>query len=187
VAIIRSTVLGGDDAPLAVTVDLDPTTNVVDAPAGSLIIFGAYWYRKLTSGSNSDVVPVAASELPGWGRLDLAAGLMADPLELWGNPTFAGTARNRWVAKRAGSITGLSLRLSAAVTAGTVDIEAYKNNAVTGFTAQLSTGEQSDFAIQAQGVDTFVAGDTLDIRVTTSAGFTPTGTEELVAFMEISI
>jgi hypothetical protein len=189
VAILRSTVLGGDDSPLAVTVNLDPTTNVVDAPAGSLIIFGALWYRKKVSGSNTDVVPVAASDLPGWGRENLADSLTADPLDLWGLAAFVG---QRWVAKRAGSITGLSARLSTPVTAGSITVEAYKNNVATGFTVVLDTTagtNQKNFSSQAQeasAASTFVAKDDLDLRVTTTATFTPTGTAELAAFLEIS-
>jgi hypothetical protein len=74
--ILRTTVLGGDDAPLAVSVNHDPTSTATDCPAGSLIIVVAgsllppagvlnNWYRKLTSGSNTDVQLVSNMNLQG--------------------------------------------------------------------------------------------------------------------------
>lgn len=55
-AIIRSTVLGGDETPVAVTISHDPTTTATDAPQGSLILdANGGWWRKRDNGSSTNV------------------------------------------------------------------------------------------------------------------------------------
>lgn len=78
-----------------------------------------------------------------------------------------------YVADRAGSIVGLSVVVVNARTAGTFSVEVYKNGAATGLVATIDgTNTQYGFAVQAAGLDTFVARDRLDVRYTTST-FTP--------------
>lgn len=79
------------------------------------------------------------------------------------------------VMPRAGSIIGLSIASSEARTAGTATFEVYKNGAATGLTAVLDgTDTQYAYAVQAASLDTFVAGDRLDVRVTTDGTWAPT-------------
>lgn len=82
------------------------------------------------------------------------------------------------VVVRAGSITGISVALSEARTAETATFEVFKNGVATGLTVVIDgTNTQYTFATQAAGTDTFVAGDRLDVRVTTHASFTPTSSD----------
>jgi hypothetical protein len=77
------------------------------------------------------------------------------------------------VAACPGSIVGVAAYLEAARTAGTLTFEVYKNGVATGLTAVIDgTNPQSTFGTQAPNVDTFAAGDLLDVRWTT-AGFAP--------------
>jgi len=85
---------------------------------------------------------------------------------------------------RAGSITGVCTRYTSTVTAGTIDVEVYKNGAATGLIAQLNTTDTVFKATtQAKDADTFVAGDRIKLQYTT-AGLTPTA-GDLKASVEI--
>jgi hypothetical protein len=53
-AVTGTTDLG--DGKLHVTVDHDPESVATDAPSGSMILYGAVWYRKLDDGSTTNVV-----------------------------------------------------------------------------------------------------------------------------------
>lgn len=91
---------------------------------------------------------------------------------------------NVWIAPRAGSVTGVVVKSNAARTAGTLTVEVYKNGAGTGLTAVLDgTNTTVKATTQAMDLDAFVAGDELDVRVTT-AGWTPT-TADIRAAIEI--
>lgn len=80
----------------------------------------------------------------------------------------------RWIALRAGSITGVAVKTNDPWTAGTCAVEAYINGAATGLIATLSTTDHTfKAATQAKDLDTFVAGDEISLYFTTS-GFTPT-------------
>lgn len=84
--------------------------------------------------------------------------------------------------ERAGSIVGITVRVrkyADARTAGTLTVEALKNAAAltTPFTAVLNgTNTRGHAGQQATGVAgaTFVAGDTIGIRITTDASWAPT-------------
>lgn len=95
------------------------------------------------------------------------------------------TDYDTWKAVRAGSITGLSTRLTSAVTAGTLTVQVTINGAGGTLTlAHTSISNASGGIVtQAAGVDTFSAGDLLAIRLTTTVGFTPT-TTDLEAYIE---
>lgn len=78
-------------------------------------------------------------------------------------------------ATHAGSVIGVSVASSEARTAGTATFEVFKNGTGTGLTCILNgTDTQYASAVQATGVDTFVAGDRLDVRVSTDGSWTPT-------------
>lgn len=88
---------------------------------------------------------------------------------------------------RAGSVTGISVTGTAARAAGTATFKVYKNGVDTGFSAVIDgTNTQYVAATQASGLDTFVAADRLDVRVTTDAGWSPTTTEfEVLVEVEV--
>lgn len=83
------------------------------------------------------------------------------------------------VTVRAGSITGISVALSAARTGGTATFEVWKNGVATGLTVVINgTNTQYHYTTQAAGTDTFVAGDRLDVRYTTDGSWAPTAYAE---------
>lgn len=87
------------------------------------------------------------------------------------------------VTTHAGSIIGISVASSEARTAGTATFEVFKNGIGTGLTTVLdATDTQYAFGVQAEGVDTFAAGDRIDVRVTTDGSWAPT-----TADVEVSV
>jgi len=79
------------------------------------------------------------------------------------------------VVTRAGAIVGLAVAASEVRTAGTATFEVFLNGVATGLTAVLdATDTQYAFATQADTADPFVAGDRIDIRVTTDGTWAPT-------------
>lgn len=78
-----------------------------------------------------------------------------------------------FVPDRAGSIVGISASLLSARTAGTSTFEVFKNGSTTGLTcvADASTPQYPNTS-QAAGLDTFVAGDRIDVRIS-NASFSP--------------
>jgi len=97
----------------------------------------------------------------------------------------AGVVPTMFVPVRAGSVLGVCVLSNEARTAGTLTVEVYKNGAATGLTAVLN-GTDTTFKATTQGKDndTFVAGDQIDLRVTTSADWTPV-TADIRATLEI--
>ena len=92
---------------------------------------------------------------------------------------------NEVIVVRAGSITGVCVRFTSTVTAGTVDVEVYVNGTATGLVAQLNTTDTVFKATtQAKDADTFVAGDRIKLRYTTSGSFAPTN-DHIKASVEI--
>jgi hypothetical protein len=78
------------------------------------------------------------------------------------------------VMDRAGSIVGLSVDAGTARSGGSATFEVWKNGVATGLTTTLdATNTQTNFVAQAKDLDTFVAGDRIDVRVTTDASWAP--------------
>ncbi len=78
----------------------------------------------------------------------------------------------------AGSVRGISVSLSAARSADTLTVTAFVNGASVGFTCLIDgTNTQRNQCSQATGLDTFVAGDTLEAKYSTGASFAPTTAE----------
>jgi hypothetical protein len=94
-----------------------------------------------------------------------------------------------WYAMRSGSITGVSLAIEATAdqqTAGTATVQVYKNGvAVSAMTAIIDgTNRQYKATLQAPQVTGFVAGDKLDLRLSTSSTWAPV-TADFRATLEI--
>jgi hypothetical protein len=84
------------------------------------------------------------------------------------------TVQRPVVMDRAGSIVGISVDANAVRTGGIATFEVWKNGVATGLTTTLdATNTQTNFAAQAKDLDTFVAGDRIDVRMTTDASWTP--------------
>lgn len=87
------------------------------------------------------------------------------------------------VMPRPGSIVGLAIASSVAiggVSGNNRQFEVYKNGVATGLMAELNaTNPQFAFVTQASGLDTFVAGDRLDVRGRSTPDIgAPTGATE---------
>ncbi len=79
------------------------------------------------------------------------------------------------VMSHSGHIVGVSVAASEVRTAGTATFEVFKNTVATGLTTVLDgTDTQYASSTQATSLDTFVADDRLDIRVTTDGSWAPT-------------
>ena len=89
------------------------------------------------------------------------------------------------IMKKSGSLLSVCVKTNDARTAGSLTAEVYKNGAGTGLTAVLD-GASATFTktSQARGTDTFVAGDDIDVRITTDAGWLPI-TADILAYVEI--
>ncbi len=99
-------------------------------------------------------------------------------------PRLTGAAQNAFIPVRAGSITGVCVWSNAARTGGTLTVEVYKNGSATGLQAILNASYTTFKAtLQDPNIDTFVAGDRLDVRIVTSS-WTPT-TADVRATMEV--
>lgn len=93
-------------------------------------------------------------------------------------------------AIRAGSIRGLSTRLTGAITdatAGSLIVTVTINGTPGTLLVSHASGSNPSGgeAVQAAGVDTFVAGDLLGIELTTLGTYTP-ATLDLEAWMDVS-
>lgn len=118
----------------------------------------------------------------GWFQDDVAANQSAVALTRFSNGAAFTT---KAFPIRSGSLVAVWVRSSEARTAGTLTVEVFKNGSTTGLTAVLD-GTNTTFKVttQAADLDTHVAGDDYDIRITTDASWAPT-TADIRAGLEI--
>lgn len=134
---------------------------------------------KQRNNANTDWIPLftigaggigVRQSLEGWYQDDVVASQTAVVL----TRAAAGALPTAWIAPRAGSIIGVAVLSTEARTAGTLTVEVFKNGSGTGLTAVLDgTNTTLKVTQQAAGLDTFAAGDQLDLRITTDAGWLP--------------
>jgi hypothetical protein len=137
------------------------------------------WVRITTATSNE-----IAMLLEGWWQDNVAASQTAVILTRFGAGTGFPT---KAIMLRAGSITGIQVKSNAARTAGTLTVEVYRGGVATGLTAVLDgTNTTQKSTTQATGLDTFVAGDELDIRITTDGSWAPT-TADIFASLDVHV
>ena len=84
-----------------------------------------------------------------------------------------------YIMPKSGHIIVISGEISAPITAQSMTIEATLNGDKRLSSGAVSSGTTFSVA-QARSVETFVAGDKLDVDVTTPVGFLPDGTAEIV-------
>lgn len=131
--------------------------------------------------SGTDIGTLAHSDLGYWFQDNAAADQSAVALNLDG-----GTSRSALPMLRAGSVTGVVVRSNEARTAGTLTVEVTKNGTGTGLTAVLNgTNTTVKATTQAAGTDTFVAGDTIGVTVTTDSAWLPV-TADITVVVEIT-
>jgi hypothetical protein len=94
-----------------------------------------------------------------------------------------------YVAPKAGSVVGISINASGAITAGTITARAHKDStefAQTGYPAPVSNAtNEKTYANVRPGALRFAAGDGLGISVTTTTTLDPTNTEDVSAYLHI--
>lgn len=105
----------------------------------------------------------------GWSRT-ATAGQSAATMDRFGSATFQTLRR-----AAGGSVTRLEVVSSAARTAGSCTIEVYIDGAASGLTAVLDA-ENTTFVVEeaALGEFEYAAGEPITVRMTTTAGWTPT-------------
>lgn len=110
--------------------------------------------------------------IDGWFQETVVAAQAGVPLTRLAGTTEVPT---RWIAPRAGSVTSVSVKSNAARTAGTLIIRVYKNGAQLGAIQAVLDGTNTTFnaLTQAKDTSTFVAGDELELTITTDAAWLP--------------
>ena len=119
-----------------------------------------------------------------WWQDNVAASQTAVALARAGDAQWA-AFDGKFIAVRAGSVTGVAVKSNAARAAGTLTVEVTKNGTGIGLTAVLD-GTNTTFkaTTQAKDSDAFVAGDELGVTITTDAGWLPT-TADIRVVIEI--
>ena len=162
------------------------TLGLADANMATVVNPGAHTIndalRDWTMLSDIDATGGYRQTIDGWYQENAAASQTAVTLARLATTT---NNPNAWIAPRSGSITAIAVLSNAARTAGTLTVEAYINGVATGLTAVLD-GTNTTFkaSTQAKGTDAFVAGDKLDIRITTTGAWLPT-TADVRASLEV--
>ena len=95
------------------------------------------------------------------------------------------------VAPAAGSVIGISIRSSGALTAGTITAKAHKAGTEYTDTSApapvISSTAQVSYATCRSGLLTFAAGDTLGVSVSTTTTLDPTNTADVDAILFIQL
>lgn len=181
--------LGPKGSPKFLRLTVDPSTVSTPAPIGSFAVneVTGLWYRKFGA-SGTNWAPVSGllrfSPPEQWVFNNVTANTANQALSAQVSTNF-----DTWKAMRAGSIVGLSTRLTEAVTLATANalvVRVTKNGAAGTLLVASSSGvnPSGGQATQLAGIDTFVAGDLLGIQFTSLVGFTPI-TTDLEAYLEI--
>ncbi len=146
-------------APAAGAADvfLTPTTGQLEVD-GALSVTGTLKAKML--------VPIP------WSTLNLGAGVTN---ELIPSDNALALAFPRITCPWAGSIVGMSYRISTALTAGTLSLRAWVAGSEVWTAHSLtSASPATDEATQAPGTDAFTAGQTIGINAVTNGAFLPT-------------
>lgn len=106
-----------------------------------------------------------------WGQNDVAINQVNVALATGVSQLF-----DNWRAPRAGSIVGLVVRFSEAITAGSTTVTVAVNGTPGSLAATLVGGVGTQVT-QDPGVDSYAAGDLLSIVITTDGTFAPTTTD----------
>lgn len=180
---IASTIAQGTSQVNIVDNDLD-----LSGASGGLILYDATRTNPniVVRGNNLDD-PASGGyrqTIDGWTQNNVAASQTSVVMVRW---TTTGTGfATQWLAIRPGSITGIGVKSNAARSAGTLTVTAHINGSATALAAVLDgTNTTSKSTTQARGVDNFVAGDVLDIRITTDGSWAPT-TADITASLEVT-
>jgi hypothetical protein len=118
-----------------------------------------------------------------WAYANLTAGLVSTPLSAQVSGDYDDIPEIR-----AGSVVGLSVRLTTPITAGTVTVRLTINGAPVGLSLTMTSVLHPSGGVitQAPLLDTYTAGQVLGLVVTTSGDFATSGPVDLEAYLETS-
>jgi len=141
----------------------DGGVNVAQAPIKS----GTTTLINTTGGLASQDVDGQKIFIP-FGQLNITTNLAATVIP----PLGGNTTLTEVLMDRAGSLLGVSARLNAAITAGSISIFPTING-TTKLTATLNTTSQATAVTQDRDTDTFAATGRIGIKLTSSADLSP--------------
>ncbi len=179
----------GDPKYIAGTVDPSAAAGIA-APEGSIYSrFGAgagqFWLKTGAVDTAWEQMQPAGTirEMLSekWVRNNIAASLTADPIE-----GLLSTNFDDLKMIRAGSIVGMSTRLSAAAAGAGITSTAAVNGAAGTLNVVDAIASTGGEATQAAGIDTFVAGDLISVEITTPVGWTAT-TADIEVLLEVEL
>ena len=138
-------------------------------------------YTKIVAG-DLDATGGYRQTIEGWFQDNIAKSQSAVVLERNGKSITGGA----FTAIRAGSITGIGVRINAPVTAGNATVIVRIAGTPTALTAVLNTTNPSlRYVTAAKDTYSFTAGQALSVTLTTDAGLLPDATAEIEAWIEI--
>jgi hypothetical protein len=125
------------------------------------------------------------TQLSEWSRVNLAAGQTNLQLDRPNSQILSSTVSEMEVPF-AGEIVYMSVGGSNARTNGSATFTVFLNGATTGFTCVID-GTNTQYHNCSNSGDTFVAGDVIDVRVTTTGTWSPTNAEwDVVVYAQVS-
>lgn len=148
---------------LPVTTDIEAWILCSEAVSGSVSLTGNYSPPEQWS---AVAIPASASNATMSAQVDTTSDTVA--------------------MMRAGNVTGLAVKLSAPVTTGTVTVRVTKNG--TPGTAQLvlTAGQSIGNVTQSAPDDAYIANDLIGLVYSTSGDFTPVGSLDIEAWLQVS-
>lgn len=159
---VPSTILNGNVCPSTGTGDIND--------AGSGTIFGWNIQSGILSGGELVATGGYRCTLDGWSATALASQTNVQ----MGRFSVAAGILTEAIAVRAGSLVGVVVRSDSAQLTGTCTVEVFINGVASGLIAILDgTNRTIKATTQAKDTDAIAVGDTIDVRFTTTAGWTP--------------
>ena len=161
-------------------------TKTAGATGQAVLVLGEPLLSGSNDGSSPAFTPAVGAWLPGApGRQLITRSFVADNVGAGATTVldvsasgFPGQVPEVW----GGSIVGLSYRWTANITGGTHSLRVTKNGS-TVWTPISGASSREGYDSQSPFLDTFVAGDTLNVEVVTGGGFLPAGTNDIVVVL----
>lgn len=170
-------------------------------PGQQSLLVAARFMRVVRAGVVGGGLPVVdIAGCPGPGGMGAGGGAIAtlySPPEQWGQQNVTANQVNTPLSAlvstnfdetrmmRPGSIVGLCARLTEAITAGQLTVQITINGAPAALQLVMASPTQQASITQGLGVDTYVAGDLIGMRISTDAGFLPI-TTDLEAWLQLA-
>jgi hypothetical protein len=152
--------------------DVRPFTATVDAGLGDF---------DTGAGGGGAIAAAGREILPEvWAQNDVPANQAATAM-----PASVSQIYDDYQAIRPGSIIGLNVRFNAVLAAGQATAEVTVNGVGTGFLVNVAAPASSGRATQLSGLDNYVAGDLIGVRLSTNAGFLPADSLDVEVSVEV--